>query len=369
MADLSVIQLPSGSEYNLKDAWAREKIEALGKSTQWLGITTTTGISDGVSWLSNGSIKPITVDGSSITPDNGSIVQTNYEGQGSREYILTVVKTGSTITSATWQEFGDLSALGTLAYKNSASGSVAVPTSATFTGKAKNVSVSGTVSVPKSATLTGKYVKLTGTTVVPSTFTSTSTPSTTSTNATITEVTSGNNMQAKGTISTPEISLKTAGSTTTIKNPTSKTVVTSVAVADPAAADATNEKKYYEVSGEKLIFKKITAGTGASISTSDVTVKNGDAEYQSSKPTFTGTKYLVKYDKISSVSTTTTTKTTANSDLAISADDGTSSDNTFQVGGTIALTNENKTVSSTGSYTPEATSVALSTTNKTVTVS
>ena len=369
MADLSQITLPSGSTYTLKDAWAREKIEALSKSTEWLGITTTEGIADGVSWLNSGSIKPITVNGESVTPDNGSIVQTNYEGQGSREYILSVTRTGSSITSAVWQEFGDLSSLGTLAYKNSASGTVAVPTSATFTGKAKDVSVSGTVSVPKSASLAGNYVKLTGTTVVPSTFKSTSTPTATSTNATITEVTSGNNMQAKGTISTPTISLKTAGATDTIKNPTSKTVVTSVGVAAPAAADASGEQKYYEVSGETLILKKITAGTGASISTSKVTVKTGDAEYESSTPTFTGTKYLVKYDKTTSVSTSTSVNTTANADLAISASSGTSSDNTFRVGGTVSLTNENKTVSSTGSYTPEATSIALTTTNKTVTVS
>ena len=59
MANLSQITLPSGSTYDLKDAWAREKIEALSKSTAWLGITTTTGIADGVSWLNNGSIKHI----------------------------------------------------------------------------------------------------------------------------------------------------------------------------------------------------------------------------------------------------------------------------------------------------------------------
>ena len=365
---LSQITLPSGTTYDLKDAYARERIEALSKSTQWLGITTTTGISDGASWLENGSIKTVSINGENVTPDNGSIVQTHYTGEGSREYILSVTKTGSTITSAVWQEFGDLSALGTLAYKNSASGSVAVPTSASFSGTQATISSSGTVSVPKSATFTGGYVKLTGTTVVPSTYTSSSTPSATSTNATITEVSSGNNMQAKGTVSTPTISLSTAGSTTTIKNPTSKTVVTSVGTADPAAADASGEKKYYEVSGETLIFKKITAGTGDSITTADVTVKTGDGSYSSSQPTFTGQKYLVKYDKTTSVSTTTTTNATANADLSISAAAGTSSDYTLQPSGTIALTNESKTVSSSATYTP-AGSVSLTTSNKTVTVS
>lgn len=368
MANLSQITLPSGSVYDLKDAWAREKIEALSKATGWLGVTTTEGISDGVSWLENGEIKPVLINGVSETPINGSIVQTRYTGQGSKEFVLSVIETGSSITSATWQEFGDLSALGTLAFKNTASGSVAVPTSATFSGSQSTISSTGTVSVPASATFTGNYVKLTGTTVVPSTFSSSSTPSTTSTSATITEVSSGNNMQAKGTVSTPTISLATAGSTTTIKNPTSKTVVTSVGVSDPAAADASGEKKYYEVSGETLILKKITAGTGASITTADVTVKTGDGSYSSSQPTFTGTKYLVEYDKTTSISTTTTTNTTANADLSISAAAGTSSDYTLQPSGSVALTNDSQTVTSSATYTPEG-SISLTTTNKDVTVS
>ena len=371
MADeklISQITLPSGSTYDIKDTWARTKIQALSKSTQWLGITTTEGIADGVSWLASGSIKPISINGESVTPDNGSIVQTHYTDQGSREYILTVTRTGETITSATWQEFGDLSSLGTLAYKDSAAGQVAVPTSATFTGTQATINSSGTVSVPTSATFTGNYVKLTGTTVVPSTYTSSSSPTTTATNATITEVTSGNNLEAKGTVGTPTISLATAGTTTTIKNPTSKTVVTSVGVSDPAAADASGEKKYYEMSGETLILKKLTAGTGASITTANVTVKTGDGAYSSSQPTFTGQKYLVKYDKTTGVTTTTTTNATANADLSISAAAGTAQNYTLQPSGSVALTNGSKTVDSSATYTP-AGSIELTTTNKNVTVS
>ena len=370
MANLSQITLPSGTTYDLKDAWAREKIEALSKSTQWLGITTTTGISDGADWTTGSpkTIKPVSINGENITPDNGSIVQTHYTGEGSREYILSVTKTGDTITAATWQEFGDLSALGSLAYKNNASGQVSVPTSASFSGTQATISSSGSVSVPKSATLTGSYHKLSGTVSVPSTYTSSSSPSTTSTNATITEVSSGNNMQAKGTVSTPTISLSSAGSTTTVKNPTSKTVVTDMSVSDPAAADATGEMKYYSVTGEVLTLKKIVETTGDSITTANVTVKTGDGSYTSSQPTFTGQKYLVKYDKTTGVSTTTTTNATTSANVSIAAEAGTSSDNTFQTGGTIALTNESKTVSSTATYTP-AGSVSLTNSNKTVTVS
>ena len=35
MADISVIQLPSGSSYNIKDAWARQAIEGLGNPTHF----------------------------------------------------------------------------------------------------------------------------------------------------------------------------------------------------------------------------------------------------------------------------------------------------------------------------------------------
>ena len=92
-----------------------------------------------------------------------------------------------------------------------------------------------------------------------------------------------------GTVGTPTISVKTAGSTTTIKNPTSKTVVTDMSVAEPSATAASGALAYYSVSGETLTLKQIVETTGASISTSDVTVKNGDAAYQSSQPSWTGT--------------------------------------------------------------------------------
>ena len=93
-----------------------------------------------------------------------------------------------------------------------------------------------------------------------------------------------------GTVSTPTISVQTAGSTTTINNPTSKTVVTDMSVSAPASGTATGELVYCSVSGETLSLSKFIETTGASITTSNVTVKNGDAAYQSSQPTFTGTK-------------------------------------------------------------------------------
>ena len=92
-----------------------------------------------------------------------------------------------------------------------------------------------------------------------------------------------------GSVAAPTISVATAGSTTTIKNPTSKTVVTDMSVSAPSGTTASGELVYCSVSGETLSLQKIVETTGASITTSNVTVKNGDAAYSASAPSFTGT--------------------------------------------------------------------------------
>lgn len=95
MPDISELQLPSGTIYSIKDAQARS-------AKGWIGITTT-ALTDGA------STNPITINGQSVTAVAGNI--TSYDEQ---EYIF---------NGSVWQEFGDLSDLGTLAYKDNASGS------------------------------------------------------------------------------------------------------------------------------------------------------------------------------------------------------------------------------------------------------
>ena len=327
MADISVIKLPSGSEYNIKDAWARQAIEGLGNPTHFLGESTTA--------ITDGGTQTPTIGGTEVTPHAGDIV---------------VYSNGEFIWSGTaWVELGDLSGLGSLAYKNSASGSV-TPTGRiskpTFTGSSSTVTITATDNTsgnyqPKGAisgiawsgasmTSTGKFtpagsVGLTtsnktatvsaassgdatytpGGTVSKPTFSGTAatinssatyTPagsvSLTKTNKTTTVAPASSGTATYtpgGTVGTPTISVKTAGSTTTIKNPTSKTVVTDMSVAEPSATAASGALAYYSVSGETLTFKQIVETTGDSITTSNVTVKNGDAAYQSSQPSWTGT--------------------------------------------------------------------------------
>ena len=276
MADISVIQLPSGSSYNIKDAWARQAIEGLGNPTHFLGASST-AITDG------GTQKP-TIDSVETTPHAGDIVVYN-----NGEFIW---------GGSAWVELGDLSGLGSLAYKNSASGSV-TPTGTvskpTFTGSSSTVtitatdntngnyqpkgSISGIAWTGASMTSTGKFTPAGSISV-----------GTTTATATVSAASSGTTTYTPGgSVGTPTISVKTAGSTTSINNPTSKTVVTDMSVAEPSSTAATGALAYYSVSGETLTFKQIVETTGASISTTATTVKTGDAAYQSSQPSWTGT--------------------------------------------------------------------------------
>lgn len=120
MPEISKITLPSGTTYDIKDAQAREDIEALqgiaAGGIQLVGKTTT-AISDG------STTSTIVVNSANHNAIKGDLVF--YE---SKEFVWDGSK---------WLEFGDMGSLGALAYKDSAStnytpaGSVSQPT---FTG-------------------------------------------------------------------------------------------------------------------------------------------------------------------------------------------------------------------------------------------
>ena len=301
MADISKITLPSGSTYNIKDQGARDLIDAMSGYTDFLGVTTT-ALTDGA------TTNPITINGSSVTAKKGNIAT-----YGSAEFIF---------NGTAWQEFGGLSGLGSLAYKNSASGSgtVAVPktytTTVTPTTVTKYVASSATgggsassstVKVGDGGTYSGNNTyapagtnassTVSGScTVTPSGSISTGTGTANYTPAgSISTGTGTANYTPAGSVAAPTISVSTAGSTTTIKNPTSKTVVTDMSVAAAASGTATGELVYCSVSNETLTLSKFIETTGASITTSNVTVKDGDASYTASAPTFTGTGAQLKF--------------------------------------------------------------------------
>lgn len=123
MPEISQITLPSGTTYDIKDAQARS-------AKRWLGITTT-ALTDG------STTNPITINGESVTATAGD--ETAY---GDSEFIW---------NGSAWQEYGNLSDLGTLAYQNSASGtftpqgSVSAPTITPTTANVPNVTSVGSM--------------------------------------------------------------------------------------------------------------------------------------------------------------------------------------------------------------------------------
>ena len=118
--ELDQVQLPSGNVYDLCDSAARSRIDALEAYSAYLGVTTT-ALDDG------STTNPVTIAGESVTAKHGEIV--NY---GSSEFIW-----NANLTTPCWQQFGDLSALGDLAYEDTATGSYTPAGSVsqpTFTG-------------------------------------------------------------------------------------------------------------------------------------------------------------------------------------------------------------------------------------------
>ena len=234
LPEISKITLPSGNTYALKDEISRSMIEALEGFTKFLGVTTTPLI-DG------DTTNPIIINGASVVAHAGDIVT-----YGKHEFIY---------NGTTWQEFGDLDALGALAYKDNASGSF------TPSGNVTLMDANKTATVGVAASGETTY-------------------------------------QPGGTVSTPTISIETAGTTTTVNS------ITDVGTL-PSATMPT-----YTVSDEVLT---ITAGTfdAGTLPTKgvDTTVKTGDATYEASQPTFTGDAVRLETDNIAVPTSATFTGT------------------------------------------------------------
>ena len=231
MADIKKITLPSGTTYDLRDS----RVDSIiSQGTRWVGVTTT-AISDG------STTSTIIIDGDSHAAEVGDICSYN-----NMEFIWNGTK---------WQEFGSTGSLKALAFKDSASGTVAVPKTYTFSGTAASVSVTGTTAGSVSVT------KGTVTVSPASSGTATYTPS----------------GSVSGTVGTPTISVKTAGSTA------------SITPFGSAGSLPTCTLPTYTVANEILTITagSFSAGTLPSGGTA-VTVKTGDAAYEASTPSFSG---------------------------------------------------------------------------------
>lgn len=302
MPDISKITLPSGNEYNIKDAWARTQIQAItgGSAVVFKGVSSTA--------LTDGGNEDPTV--------SGSVVATKSVGDlyfySSQEFIYG--------PDDKWHSLGQtLSILGDLAYKDSAQGSYTpggTVSQPTFTGGTDSVTISSSevssgANYTPAGTVSGGSLSL-NTLSSTGSYTpqgSVGTPSFTGTAATVT--TKGT---PAGTVSTPTISVNTAGSTSTIKQVSAVNSVVTATTASPAASTTlTGEIVYYDYSNETLTLKKIGTTSGNPISTANATVKTGDASYTSSQPTFTGAllSSTASYTPGGSVSSPTFTGTAA----------------------------------------------------------
>ena len=237
------ITLPSGNSYYIEDNEVRQwigtgstsgaeyriseledEVAKLSNATHWLGITTT-AISDG------STTNPITINGESVTAVSGDIVQTSSRA----EFIF---------NGTAWQELG--TSIGTLkAFAYVDTGEVTIQPKGTNSTSA----VSGSCSVTPSGSIS------TGT------GTANYTPA----------------GSVSGSVTAPTISVKTAGSTASVTPFGSAGTLPSCTLPT------------YTVSNGVLTITSgsFSAGTLPSAGTA-VTVKTGDAAYQATAPTFSG---------------------------------------------------------------------------------
>lgn len=125
------ITMPNGTTYDIVDAGARALIEELSNYTDFLGVTTS-DIVDG------STTNPIVINGQNVTVKKGNVCT-----KRSKEFIF---------NGTAWQEYGDLTGLGALAWENSVQASY-TPVGTVST---PNVNVTPTLqSVLKSVTNAG----------------------------------------------------------------------------------------------------------------------------------------------------------------------------------------------------------------------
>ena len=252
MAEISKIMLPSGTTYDIKDATARQTIAG---GVMFRGVTTTE-LTDGA------TTNPITINSESYTAVNGDLVLYSND-----EFIFST-------SDNKWHAFGNLTGLGALAYKSSATGSFTPSGSIAVNAS----SGSGTAYTPEGS-IAVNASSGSGTSYTPAGSISVNAASG-----------SGTSYTPEGSVAAPTISVASAGSTSTIHNPTKVTVAKTVTAAAPGATAPDNSITYYSVSNETLSLYQLGYTTGDSITTSDVTVKTGDASYSASAPAFTGTE-------------------------------------------------------------------------------
>ena len=215
MPQIDHITLPSGTTYEIADATARaQQVGAI-----ILRGETTTALTNGA------TVNPIQIGGESFSAHANDAV---FYGQ--KEFVF---------DGANWHEFGDMSGLGSLAMKNSASGNF-TPAGTIAVNAASG---SGTAYTPEGS-ITVNAASGSGTSYTP-----------------------------EGSVTAPLITVKTAGATQSVT---------------PFGSAGTLPELTMTVADGNLTIG-FSQGTLPTAGTA-VTVKTGDAAYQAAEPAFTGTE-------------------------------------------------------------------------------
>lgn len=265
MAEISKITLLNGTTYDLKDKKARDDIAAIEAAIAG-GVTfmgeTSTALTDG------STTKSIVINSATVTAVKGYLVVYN-----SKEFVFDGEK---------WIEMGDLSLIGDLGWKDSASGNF-TPTGSvsqpTFSGNEMtstgNFTPTGSVGLTSAAsTSTGAvgYISEIGTKSFSGTAATIKPKVTAAGTVAITKGTGTANYTPEGSVAAPTISVKTAGTTTTVNS------ITAIGTLPSLTTTVANETL-------TISFDQGTLPTKGA----NTTVKTGDAAYQASAPAFTGT--------------------------------------------------------------------------------
>ena len=301
MADISKITLPNNTTYNIKDSTARTDITNIKNV-----LGTLTGAN---AVVFRGVSTTAFTDGGDENPTvNGSAVTTKRVGDvyfyGTHQFIYGA--------DSKWHQLGSLDILGDMAYADQGTvtitphGTISLPN---FVHDALTAPVAPRyVEVPNGAggTMAGSQADYAATHGIFGQTTNVyyipeGTVSGTMTVSNLKRPASGagdytqfviygesaastdSTYQPQGSVTITESS----SPTTTIKNPTSVTVAKTIAVAAPGATAPANNLTYYAYDATDEVLKLYQLGytTGASITTSNVSVKKGDASYTAA---FTG---------------------------------------------------------------------------------
>lgn len=297
MADISRITLPSGTTYNLKDEVARQ---AAAAGVSFVVSTDAGSTPKDVTWQSGGTTITGTLVASASTVGAFYLVPaTTASGKDIySEYVTLKSGSGSSITYS-WEKIGttdiDLSNLGDLAYKDTATGNyrpegtVSQPTfsgnSLTSTG---DFTPSGTVSQPTFSGTQGA-VSVSGT------------PS-----GAISVGTGTANYTPAGTVSTPTITVTPS----TVTKYVAGSATGGGSVTPGNAASCTLPTLSTSVTDETLTLSwtagSFTANTPTAVtlpSFSAQTIASGISSASSSQPSFTGTGVNLKFEGTSMSST------------------------------------------------------------------